>query len=134
MTTLSGDIMTKEEKKAFRLGFAAGFSISFDGWNGQVFKEFDRPYTESDEFVKALNKFTKDYEVLKHEQNKLPVGKSTKCICGKHERSGSGKNLNGAPTGSLPSPLYPRTILTPTYTTNSSNNNQPESEYTGKES
>jgi hypothetical protein len=125
--------MTKEEKKAFRLGFAAGFSISFDGWNGQVFKEFNRPFTESDEFVKALNKFTKDYEVLKHEQAKL-----FNCSHpSKHERDRSRTYLNGAPTGSLPSPLYPRTIPSFQFFSDNpdhnSGSNYQSKQFTGKE-
>ena len=64
-------ILSESEKKAFLAGFSAGFSVSFDGWNGQVFKEFDRPFEESENYIKDVEKALKDYEEKVREQGKL---------------------------------------------------------------
>lgn len=70
--TIQVDLQISEhEKKAFEAGFRAGFSISFDGWNGQVFNEFNRPLEESKEFMNLLNKLRAHFEEQVREQSNL---------------------------------------------------------------
>lgn len=124
--------LSANEKKAFEAGFHAGFSISFDGWHGQIFREFNRPFHESEEFNKNLSIFLTNYEEQVHEQSRLlpfevlSEGSPEKpySICTvdnswiavvRDRESRQQAALNGAPTGSLPSPLYPRTIQRPTF-------------------
>jgi hypothetical protein len=64
-------VLSESEKKAFLAGFSAGFSASFDGWNGEVFKEFNRPFIESENYEKNVKQALKDYEEKVREQGKL---------------------------------------------------------------
>lgn len=139
------------EKKAFEAGFRAGFSISFDGWNGQVFDEFNRPLDESTEFMDKLNKLLEDYNAQVREQSNLlsfvmhmdgpPKGSSPgtyrDALWPAVVRTRESRKLeqrNGAPIGSLPSPLYPRTIQGPTFfSDNPDHYHQPAATDSGEE-
>lgn len=147
----NASFMTMDEKKAFAAGFRAGFSISFDGWNGQVFDEFNRPLDESTEFMDKLNKLLEDYNAQVCEQSNLlpfsvhmdgpPKGSSLGTIRDalwpavvRTRESRRTEQLNGAPIGSLPSPLYPRTIQGPTFfSDNPDHYHQPAATDSGEE-
>lgn len=44
----------QEDYHLLQEGFKAGFAASFDGWNGQVFKEFNRSFLESEIFCAKM--------------------------------------------------------------------------------
>lgn len=45
-----GMIITERDFNLLCQGFIMGFEASFDGWNGESFKAFNRPLIESDIF------------------------------------------------------------------------------------
>jgi hypothetical protein len=60
-----------EEATAFCNGFAQGFLVSFDGWNGQTFKEFDRQVVESEIFMERMKQGYINYMENVKEMRKL---------------------------------------------------------------
>lgn len=42
-----GIVITERDFNLLCQGFIMGFEISFEGWNGETFKEFQRPILES---------------------------------------------------------------------------------------
>ncbi len=55
--------MTPKEIRIFKTAFKLGFSKSFDGWNGETFKQFDNTlYEDGNMFQTVLEQELKNYE------------------------------------------------------------------------
>ena len=62
--------LTKRERQIFEVAFKLGFNISFDGWNGSSFRDFNRRLEESDIFINTMQKEIERYEFEHSERSK----------------------------------------------------------------